>query len=176
MLRRRGFTLYELLVTMLVVTTVLAFGIPSFAALMARQKQRVEIDALFHAIHLARKESLMRRKVVSLCPSEDGITCRPGKDWSQGWIMFENADRDSPPRLDDGEISLWNHRVAENVTIRANRYGFTLRSVYLRATNGTFVVCDRYDRIEPKALVISYTGRPRVATSTARGEPYSCAD
>ena len=174
--RRRGFTLYELLLTMLVAATLLAVGIPSFAAMMARHQQRVEINALFHAIHLARKESLMRRKVVSLCPSRDGRTCRPGKDWSDGWIMFENGDRDSPPRVDDGEIVLQRHTVADNVTIRANRRGFTLRSVYLRATNGTFVVCDRYQRVAPKALVVSYTGRPRVASTTTRGEPYSCAD
>ncbi len=174
--RRHGFTLYELLVTLLVVAIVLAAGVPSFAALLARQQQRIEIDALFHAIHVARKESLMRRKVVSLCPSEDGKSCRPGRDWSQGWIMFENSDRDSPPRIDEGEILLRHHAVAENVTIRANRRGFTLRSVYLRATNGTFVICDRYERIAPKALVVSYTGRPRVASATTRGDPYSCAD
>lgn len=176
MRRQRGYTLYELLVTMLIVAMVLAFGVPSFAALMARQQQRIEIDALFHAIHLARKESLMRRKVVSLCPSMDGKTCRPGDDWSRGWIMFENSDRDSPPRIDDGEALLQHHAVAENVTIRANRHGFTLRSVYLRATNGTLVVCDRLERVAPKALVVSYTGRPRVASANRRGEPYSCAD
>lgn len=176
MIRRCGFTLYELLVTMLIAATVLAFGVPSFEALMARQQQRVEIDALFHAIHLARKESLMRRKVVSLCPSRDGVNCLPGTDWSQGWIMFENSDRDSPPRVDDGEILLRRHVVAENVKIRANRRGFTLRSVYLRATNGTLVFCDRYERIAPRALVVSYTGRPRVALANTRGVPYSCAD
>ncbi len=174
--RRRGFTLYELLLTMLAAATLLALGIPSFAAMMARHQQRVEIDALFHAIHLARKESLMRRKVVSLCPSQDGRTCRPGTDWSDGWIMFENGDRDSPPRVDDGEILLRHHAVADNVTIRANRRGFTLRSVFLRATNGTLVVCDRYERVAPKALIVSYTGRPRVASTNTRGEPYSCAD
>ncbi len=176
MLRRRGFTLYELLVTLLIAALALAFGVPSFMAMMARQQQRVEIDALFHAIHLARKESLMRRKVVSLCPSHDGRTCRPGMDWSRGWIMFENTDRDSPPRVDDGEILLRNHVVADNVTIRANRRSFTLRSVYLRATNGTLVFCDRHDRVAPRALVVSYSGRPRVASANSRGEPYRCAD
>ncbi len=176
MTSRRGFTLYELLVTLLVASTALAIGVPSLSAIMARHEQRVEIDALFHAIYLARKESLMRRKVVSLCPSPDGRTCRPGTDWSGGWIMFENSDRDWPPRVDDGEILLRQHTVADNVTIRANRRGFTLRSVFLRATNGTLVVCDRHGRVAPRGLVVSYTGRPRVATTNTRGEPYSCAD
>lgn len=171
-----GYSLYELIVTMLIVATLFSLGVPSFSALMARQAQRAEIDALFHAIHVARKESIMRRKVVSLCPSLDGRTCNPGRDWSDGWIMFENTDRDSPPRVDQGEILLQHHAVASDVTIKANRRGFTLRSTFLRATNGTFTVCDSRQRIRAKALVVSYTGRPRVATATTRGEPYTCAD
>jgi type IV fimbrial biogenesis protein FimT len=172
----RGFTLYELLITVLLIALLTSLAVPSFAASMARQRQRVEIDALFHALHLARKESIMRRKVVSLCPSIDGQKCLPGRDWSSGWLMFENTDRDSPPQVDAGEPVLLQHRVSDQVRISANRHGFTLRATFLRATNGTFVFCDPQDRISPKALVVSYTGRPRVARHTTKGELYSCAD
>jgi type IV fimbrial biogenesis protein FimT len=171
----RGFTLYELLVTIILVVMISGLAIPSFSASIARQRQRVEINALFHAIHLARKESIMRRKVVSLCPSRDGRNCSPGRDWSSGWLMFENSDRDSPPRNDPNESILTNHRVDDQVRISANRKGFTLRATFLRATNGTFVFCDPKKRIAPRALVISYTGRPRVAIRTPDGDPYSCA-
>ncbi len=174
--RNQGFTLYELVVTMGLVALLFALGVPSFAASLARQRQRVEIDALFHAIHLARKESIMRRKVVSLCPSLNGETCSPGRDWSQGWLMFENKDRDSPPQVDAGEPVLLEHRVGEQVQVFANRRGFTLRATFLRATNGTFVFCDPEGRISPRALVVSYTGRPRVAVHTTKGELYSCAN
>ncbi len=174
--QQHGFSLYELLVTTVLVATLLAIGIPSFAATLARQRQRVEIDALFHAIHLARKESIMRRKVVSLCPSDDGVRCSAGKDWSTGWLMFENSDRDSPPRIDAGEPVLQRHTVDSTVVIRANRRGFTLRATFLRATNGTFVVCDSANRIAPRALVVSYTGRPRAARQQTSGAPYKCAD
>ena len=174
--RKRGFTLYELVVTLGLVAILFTLGIPSFAASLARQRQHVEIDALFHAVHLARKESIMRRKVVSLCPSLDGKTCSPDRDWSRGWLMFENKDRDSPPRVDSGEPVLTRHVVAEGVRIHANRRAFTLRATFLRATNGTFVVCDVSNRIAPKALVISYTGRPRVARRRTNGDAYSCAD
>ena len=174
--RKRGFTLYELVVTLGLVAILFALAIPSFAASLARQRQRVEIDALFHAVHLARKESVMRRKVVSLCPSFNGETCSPDRDWSQGWLMFENKDRDSPPRVDTGEPVLTRHVVAEGIKISANRRAFTLRATFLRATNGTFVVCDVSNRIAPKALVISYTGRPRVARRKTNGDAYSCTD
>jgi type IV fimbrial biogenesis protein FimT len=174
--RDRGYTLLELMLTIAVAAVVLTLGLPSFSALKARNAQRVEINALFHAVHLARKGSIMRKQVVSLCPSADGSACNPGSDWSGGFLVFENSDRDEPPELDDGEIVLYRHRASRSVKITANRRGFTLRATFLRATNGTLVICDRAARVPPKALVISYSGRPRVAERTPRGAPYSCAE
>lgn len=174
--RPHGFSLYELLMTMMLIAIVLTIGVPSFATTVARHRQRVEIDALFHAIHVARKESIMRKKVVSICPSEDGSRCGPPSRWSSGWLMFANRDADHPPQVDAGEPVLWRHVVDPAVRITANRAAFTLRSTVKRATNGTIVVCDHAGRIAPKALVVSYTGRPRVAARTRSGEPYACAD
>lgn len=174
--KTKGFTLYELLITAFLVAILAGIALPSFADILARQRQRVEIDALFHAAHLARKQSIMRRRVVSLCPSANGRDCAPDRDWSVGWLMFENTDRDSPPQVDPGEIVLVSHAAHQQLQIAANRKGFTFRATFLRATNGTIVVCDRDSRISPKALVISYTGRPRVARHRPNGEPYSCAE
>lgn len=172
--RQRAFSLYELLVTLTVATVVLAVGVPSFGSLMARQRQHAELNALFHAVHLARKVSITRRHVVTICPSPDGASC--GRDWSRGWIMFENVDRDSPPSVDPGEPVLTRHIVGRGMRIVANRRAFTLRATRLRATNGTLVVCDVAERIAPRALVVSYTGRPRVASRTPQGGAYACAD
>lgn len=174
--RTWGYSLYELLMTTALSAALLTLAIPSYSALTARQRQHAEINALFHAVHVARKESIMRRKVVSLCPSNDGLRCGTAADWSRGWLMFENSDRDSPPAVDAGEAVLQRHRVADEVIIKANRRGFTLRATVLRATNGTLIVCDAAGRIRAKALVVSYTGRPRVAVANSRGKPYRCAD
>jgi len=172
----RGYSLYELLMTLTLATIIIGLGLPSFGAITARNRQHAEINALFHAIHVARKESIMRRRVVSLCPSVDAMSCEPGRDWSTGWLMFANHDADEPPRIDAGEPLLQAHTVGENIKITANRRGFTLRATQKRATNGTIVVCDTAGRIAPKALVVSYTGRPRVTLKTTRGDPYACAD
>lgn len=172
----RGFTLLELLMTVALAAIILTLGLPSFEKTLARNRQHVEINALFHAIHRARKESIRRHQVMSLCPSIDQQTCAGSGDWSSGWILFNNADRDSPPEVDAGEAIVSRHLVDPSVRITANRRGFTLRATFLRATNGTVVVCDRAARIAPRALVVSYTGRPRVATARPDGTSYTCAD
>ena len=171
-----GYTLYELIMTLALIAIVAGLGLPAFQSTLARATLHGEVNALFHAIHLARKESVMRKRVVSLCPSTDSLTCNPGRDWSAGWLMFENRDRDEPPQRDQGEPLLQSHVVHPNVRIMANRRGFTLRSTIKRATNGTLVICDRASRTAPVALVVSYTGRPRSAEKDTSGRPYSCAD
>lgn len=171
----RGYSLYELLVTLAVAATLVILGVPSAGKLVAKSRQHAEINALFHAVHLARKESITKRRTVSLCPSSDGETCTSGRDWSAGWMMFVNSDRDWPPARDAGERVLRRHEPGPGARILANRAGFTLRGTGLRATNGTFVVCDTAGRVPAKALVVSYTGRPRTALTTQRGRPYACA-
>jgi len=174
--RAAGYSLYELIMTMGLATLILTLGVPSFGAIVANNRLRAEVDALFHAIHLARKESIVRRRVMTICPTRDGEFCEPGSDWSEGWMMFINIDRDWPAERDSDEpVVTWTKIQPQNRVI-ANRRSFSLRSTELRATNGTFIFCDRAGRGRSRALVISYTGRPRVAYEDTRGRPYSCPD
>lgn len=174
--KEAGFSLYELLITLAIASTVLGLGIPSFARIAAEQRIRAQIDPVFHAIHLARKISITRRQVVTLCPSLDRQQCATSNDWSAGWILFVNADRDLPARRDNDEPLLEFHAGDPRIRIHANRRSFTLRSTELRATNGTFIFCDRAARSPARALVVSYTGRPRVARVDRSGRPWACPD
>ncbi len=171
-----GFSLYELLLSLVLIAMLTGLAVSSFASTVANGRIRTEVNALFHAMHTARKESIMRRSVVSICPSVDGRSCSATLDWSAGWIMFNNIDRDEPPRVDIGEPVLQVHRASPEVRITANRRGFTLRATVKRATNGTLVVCDRRSRVAARALVVSYTGRPRVALTNRQGKSYFCTD
>ncbi len=173
---KQGFTLYELLLTLALMAILAGAAVPAFGVYIAKGRQAVEINALFHAVHRARKASIMRRKVVSICPTRNGLQCGSITDWSTGWLLFENTDADSPPRVDDGEPVLASHLVDDAVAIEANRRGFTLRATVKRATNGTLVVCDRTGRAAPRALVVSYTGRPRMARERPNGTPYVCPE
>jgi len=171
-----GYSIYELLLTLVLVSILATIGLPAFSTTLAKSRQTAEINALFHAIHLARKESIVRRRVVSICPTQDGQVCTMSTDWSAGWMTFVNIDRDWPAIRDPDEPVLRRFEVNPTSQILANRRSFSLRSTDLRATNGTLIFCDRAGRAKPRALVVSYTGRPRVAYEDSRGRAYECAD
>ncbi len=171
-----GYSLYELIITISLVALIMTLGVPSFGKMLADHRLRVEVDALFHAVHLARNESILRRRAVTLCPSRDGETCNPGFDWSVGWIMFVNLDRDMPASRDSGEPVLQRFSVSLHNEVVANRNSFSFRTTALRATNGTFIFCDKARRAAPRALIISYTGRPRTSRIDRRGNAYQCVD
>ncbi len=162
--------------TMALAALVLTLGIPSFSDIVANHRLKVEVNALFHAVHLARKESVVRRRAVTLCPSRDGQNCEPGFDWSDGWIMFVNLDRDAPAVRDSDEPLLQRFSGTLHNQVVANRRSFSFRTTTLRATNGTFIFCDKARRAAARALVVSYTGRPRVSRIDRSGNPYKCAD
>lgn len=174
--RTQGYSLYELLMTLVLVSTILTIGLPSFGRIAAEQRLRTEVDRLFHAIHLARKSSIAHRRAVTICASRDGESCDPGGDWSMGWILFVNQDRDQPAVRDAGEPLLQARRGDDTLRVSANRRSFTFRSTELRATNGTLVYCDRARRTDSRALVVSYTGRPRVTRTDRRGQAVQCPD
>ncbi len=51
--RVRGYSLYEILMTLTLVAVIVGLGLPSYSGVVARNRQHVEINALFHAIHVA---------------------------------------------------------------------------------------------------------------------------
>ena len=113
---------------------------------------------------------------MTICPTRDGRTCGSRADWSAGWMMFVNIDRDRPAVRDADEPVVRHISVQPQNRVVANRSSFSLRSTELRAPNGTLIFCDRAGRARSRALVVSYTGRPRVAYEDTRGRPYRCPD
>jgi type IV fimbrial biogenesis protein FimT len=171
-----GHSLFELIITVGIAALVLSLGVPSFGKMLADHRLKIEVDAIFHAVHVARKESVVRRREVTLCPSRDGQNCTTGFDWSAGWIVFVNLDRDAPATRDADEPLLQRHSVSSHNQVAANRHSFSFRTTVLRATNGTFIFCDKARRASPRALIVSYTGRPRVSRIDRNGNPYICPD
>jgi len=173
--RQAGFSMTELLVTLALLGIVTGFTLPSFRALQLDAARTRQVNQFVQAIHLARSEAMKRNTIVSLCPSRDAQTCAAADvAWEAGWLVFANLDGDSPAIRDGGEPLVQAYSPWADGRHRGNRATLSFRAFGQSGTTATYTFCDTRGSAAARAVIVSQTGRPRVATSTAAGDPLVC--
>ena len=173
--RSAGMTLWELLVVLAVLATLLGITVPGWRGWQLDARRVAAVNGLVSAIQLARSEAAKRGRPAVLCPSVDGSTCAPGPAFEPGWIVFINEDDLRPPNRSAAEPLLAAHTPALRGSIRSNRNLFEFRPFTWRSTNGTVTFCDARGAAAARAVIVSYTGRPRVASRGPGGRALACA-
>lgn len=93
----RGFSLLEALVVMAISTIVLAIGVPSYRSVIENQRASSTMHLLTAYMASARGTAISYRIPTVVCPSNRAGGCRMDGDWSQGWLMFFDADGNRQP-------------------------------------------------------------------------------
>ena len=93
--RKKGFTLVELLITIVVVSLLLATAVPSVMQMVKNNRVTTQANKLVTAIQLARNEAVMRGVRSTICAANTTLNdCSGNTDWSKGWIVFSNLEND----------------------------------------------------------------------------------
>jgi type IV fimbrial biogenesis protein FimT len=91
-----GFTLYELMITLLIVGIVLSFGIPNLSEFTRNSRITSTSNDLHAAFQMARSESSRAKTNITICASADpfGVASDCGGTWDQGFIVFVDVNGD----------------------------------------------------------------------------------
>jgi len=93
---RDGFTLYELLITMLVVGVILSFGVPNLTSFTKNSRISTAANDLHSSFQLARSEAVRARVNITICASDNSMdpaaTC--GGTLDDGLIIFVDTNGD----------------------------------------------------------------------------------
>ncbi|MDH3588999.1 MAG: GspH/FimT family pseudopilin [Gammaproteobacteria bacterium] len=170
-----GLTLFELLVAMAVAAVILSIGIPALNGITANARRTAATNDLITAVHVARSTAIRRNRQVVICADGGAEPCTADANWSGGWLVFVNEDADHPPRLGQHDTVLYRHQAVSRLQIGSNRDYYSFYRIGLRSTNGTLTLCDSRGPVQARAVIISYTGRPRVSRTRAGGTPIQCS-
>lgn len=173
--RASGFTLLELMISLSILAVLGTMAVPGFISMRQNSERAAAVNRFVHALYLARSESIKRGVIVSICKSADGQTCsNVAADWSGGWMVFADDHQDNVPRRDVNEDILSVYEGWPNGRITSNRSAYSFRPYQQSVVNGTLVFCDARGSTAARAIIISQTGRPRIAERDASNRPLRC--
>ena len=167
-----GLTLLELLLVLAIAGLLAGLGNAGFRRVVLDARLTREVNALVGAVHLARQTANQALAPVTVCAGHG--QCDPGGDWTLGWTVFVNRDGNEPPAIGAGEPVLLVHPPWRDGHIQANRRAFSFRPFSLRDTNGTIGLCGPRGKPFARAIVISPTGRPRLASRAEVDKRINC--
>jgi type IV fimbrial biogenesis protein FimT len=92
--RENGFTLVELLITIVVVSILLAAGVPSFMQMIKNNRLTAQANSLVAAVQVTRNEAVKRGTNIVICAKKpDDVACSDDNNWTNGWIVFSDLDQ-----------------------------------------------------------------------------------
>src|SRR5688500_9646209 len=159
-----GLTLLELLVALGIAALLLALAAPGFSRQRARSAVRTASTQTMAALHLARRLALARGQSVTVCPSTDGRRCEFD---AAGWVLFANDPEGSEAAREDDEPLLRSWQLPPHVTVSGSRGYASFKPRPGAATTVTFEFRHTGSPGVGRKVVVSQTGRPRVAWSAA---------
>ena len=114
-----GFTLYELLITVLIVGVILTFAVPNMQDFARNSRMTSTANDLHAAFHLARSESSRAKTNITVCASANSMTAAAncGGTWDQGYIVFVDTNGDLNRAGADETVLRAHPEAAEGVTL-----------------------------------------------------------
>ena len=95
--RQHGFTLIELLIVVAIAAILLSLAAPTFREMLVKRSVQAAAETLASDMRYARSEALKRVTQTVMCQSNDGVKCSNVLlDWSQGWIVYIEANPAAP--------------------------------------------------------------------------------
>lgn len=119
--KQRGFTIYELMITMLIIGVILTLGIPNLAEFTQNSRLTATSNDLHSSFQFARSEAARSKSNITICASANSLdpAAACGGTFNDGWIIFVDTNGDLV--RGGGENILRAHpAVASGVTITTN--------------------------------------------------------
>lgn len=163
-----GFTLLELLVTLVIGAILVAIAIPSFENTIDRNRLTSSYNSLIGELTYTRSEAVKRGTNVSICASSDQATCNV-LTWEAGRLVFVDINGNGDVDVGDTLLKVFG-ALAGDTTIRSSALADAGVMVFdsggVISDTGTLIVCDSRGAQEAKGVNMSLIGLPQRATDT----------
>lgn len=174
--RSRGLSALELLVTLTVAGIGTSIAIPYWKYSVESSEVNAARLHLFNVLQSARATAVTMADDISLCPSNDGVSCRNAyTQWQTGYLLFHDSNANRSREAT--ETVLASGKLDRRVEIQTSTGRRRLR---FRAdgsawgSNVTFKLCSNSNANLNRAIIIHGSGRIRPSKTLSNGRAISC--
>ena len=150
-----GFTLIELCFGLAIVGILAGLAIPSLRSALRASAVRSAVFELAAGIQQARAGSIVEARPAVLCLSDSAGNCLGNGGPSAAWRSFLEAG--------GRQSALTLRTLPSGVALYATRPQLTFWPHSLAASTVTLTICDLQNIARPRAIILSQSGRARVA-------------
>lgn len=154
-----GVTLIELMFSLALLAVLAGLAAPGFQATAKASALRAANFELMAGLQQIRASSILEGRPGLLCPVDAAGTCLPAGSAGTAWRSFVE---DGSARREVGSQSL-----PAGLELRATRSPLRFWPGTRAASTGTLTICDTRGFGEPRAIVLSQSGRARFAEAPA---------
>lgn len=138
--RVQGFTLVELIITVLILGMLAAIGMPAYSGFVAGQRVKTASFDVMSTMMLARSEAIKRNTIVTVTPA--------GGDWASGWSVTVGA------------TTLNQQAAFKNLAITSSATSLTYNGSGRPDTAATFSISSTDSSATSRCISIHFSGRP----------------
>jgi type IV fimbrial biogenesis protein FimT len=104
-MRQNGFTLFELLVALGIAALLVTVGVPSMRDMIMDNRIISQANHFVATINAARSSAVRYQRAAIVCSTANFDaavpTCSGSTDWSDGWIVWVDKDRNTATSADE---------------------------------------------------------------------------
>ncbi len=149
--RIRGFTLLELMITLVIAAVILGLAVPSFQNTISRNAVKATTRDLVSTLNTARMQSMSSRAPVTVKPAAGG--------WADGWELVYSSSVEPDRTFEPSRKA--------KVISAANSLLFRAEGGLTGAAN-TLFVCHADSSIPGRKITVSFLGKVTTAIDSSK--------
>jgi type IV fimbrial biogenesis protein FimT len=173
-----GVTLLELVFSMGLLALLAGLAVPGFRSSLRAAAVRSASFELLAGVQQARANSILESRPGLLCLTDPAGVCLASGQRAGSWRSYLDSDpgetgpgTSGPDTSGAAQRELGGQALPRGVLVHSTRSPLRFWPTAFAASPGTLTICDLRNEVPPRAIVISQSGRARLA----RGSPAACS-